>query len=79
MSEQLAVSVIDELESLGAKLTVTPRLGGSLRLNCWRSMSAWQNRARINELLSEHVENSPERAAEIANLISRRVASSAEP
>ncbi len=33
MSEQSVVSVIDELESLGAKFTVTPRLGGSLRLN----------------------------------------------
>jgi hypothetical protein len=78
MSEQAIVSIVHELESLGVKLTVTPRLDGSLRLNCWRSMNSWQYRSRINELLAEHVDNAPNRAAEIAKFISERLTGSIE-
>lgn len=78
MSEQVISSIVDELEALGVKLNVTPRLDGSLRLNCWRTMNAWQHRIRINELLAEHVENDPDRATEIANFINLRVNGGAE-
>jgi hypothetical protein len=71
MAERDVAEVVEELESLGIKLTVTPRLDGSLRLNCWRMMSSWQHAARIKEILAEHVEN-PARAAEIANFVNRR-------
>ncbi len=78
MFERSVESIVDELESLGAKLAVTPRLDGSLRLNCWRTMSAWEHRTRINELLAEHVENNPDRAAEIAKFVNERATGSIE-
>ena len=66
------VALVDELESLGVKFTVVPRLDGSLRLNCWRVHNAWNNRERINRLLAEQIENSPENAAQIAEFIQAR-------
>lgn len=71
MAERDIAEIVEELESLGIKLTVTPRLDGSLRLNCWRMMSSWQHAARIKEILAEHVEN-PARAVEIANFVNQR-------
>jgi hypothetical protein len=68
---------VDELESLGVKFTVVPRLDGSLRLNRWRFHSAWDNRDRINRLLAEHVEDAPENAAQIAEFIKKRTSSAA--
>jgi hypothetical protein len=68
---------VDELESLGVKFTVVPRLDGSLRLNCWRFHNAWDNRDRINRLLAEHVEDAPENAAQIAEFIKKRTSSAA--
>jgi hypothetical protein len=68
---------VDELESLGVKFTVVPRLDGSLRLNCWRFHNAWDNRDRINRLLAEHVEDAPENAAQIAEFIRKRTSSAA--
>jgi hypothetical protein len=65
-------ALVEELELLGAKFTVTPRLDGSLRLNCWRFPSAWKNRHRINHLLADRIENSPEDAAHIAEFINER-------
>jgi hypothetical protein len=75
MSERDIAEIVNELESLGMKFTVTPRLDGSLRLNCWRTMDAWQHAGRIKEILAEHVERSPKRAAEIAAFVNRRTAS----
>ena len=66
------VILLEELESLGVKFTVTPRLNGSLRLNCWRFPNAWQNRHRINHLLAERIEQLPEDAAHIAEFINER-------
>ena len=66
------VALVEELESLGVKFTVVPRLDGSLRLNTWRMQSSWLNRDRINRLLAERIENAPEVAAQIAQLISTR-------
>ena len=68
---------VDELESLGVKFTVVPRLDGSLRLNCWRFHNAWNNRERINRLLAERIETSPEDAAQIAEFIRLRTSSAA--
>jgi hypothetical protein len=68
---------VDELESLGVKFTVVPRLDGSLRLNRWRFHNAWDNRDRINRLLAEHVEDAPENAAQIAEFIKKRTSSAA--
>jgi hypothetical protein len=70
------VAFVDELESLGVKLTVVPRLDGSLRLNCWRFANGWNNRERINRLLADRIENSPENAAQIAEFISQRASTS---
>jgi hypothetical protein len=75
MLESEIVALVDELESLGVKFTVVPRLDGSLRLSCWRLQSAWNNRERINRLLAERIESSPEDAAQIAEFIKRRTAS----
>ena len=71
------VALVDELESLGVKFTVVPRLDGSLRLNCWRFYNAWNNRERINRLLTEQIENSPENAAQIAEFIQARSSAAA--
>jgi hypothetical protein len=65
-------ALVEELESLGVKFTVVPRLDGSLRLNCWRFPNAWANRHRINHLLAERIENSPDDAAHIAEFINER-------
>jgi hypothetical protein len=65
-------ALVKELESLGIKLSVVPRFDGSLRLNCWRFPNAWNNRHRINHLLAERIENSPEDAALIAEFINKR-------
>ncbi len=73
MSEPEVAAIVKEFESLGAILSVTPRLDGSLRLSCWRTMEAWEHRARINELLAQHVESSPTRAAEIAKYVNERL------
>jgi hypothetical protein len=75
MLDSEVVALVDELESLGAKLTVLPRLDGSLRLNCWRFQNAWNNRERINRLLAERIDSSPENAAQIAAFIEQRTAS----
>ena len=77
MLEPEVVAFVDELESLGVKFTVVPRLDGSLRLNCWRLQNAWNNRERINRLLAERVEGSAENAAQIAEFIRQRTASAA--
>ena len=66
------VALVEELESIGVKFTVIPRLDGSLRLNCWRLHNAWNNRERISRLLNEQIEDSPENAAQIAEFIKAR-------
>jgi hypothetical protein len=65
-------ALVEELESLGIKFTVVPRVDGTLRLNCWRFPHAWKNRDRINHLLAERIESSPEDAAHIAEFIKAR-------
>jgi len=72
MSDNDIVALVQELEALGVKFTVVPRLDGSLRLNTWRTQNSWLNRDRINQLLAERIECSPEVAAQIAQLISTR-------
>ncbi len=63
------VSFVQELESLGVRFNVTPRLDGSVRLNCWRLPSAWDNRDRINRLLADRLDSSPENAEQIARYV----------
>jgi len=75
MLDSEVVALVDELESLGVKLTVLPRLDGTLRLNCWRFQNAWSNRERINRLLAERIDSSPENAAQIAAFIEQRTVS----
>jgi hypothetical protein len=74
MSNSEIVALVEELEGLGVKFTVVPRLDGSLRLNTWRTQNAWPNRERINRLLAERIESSPEVAAQIAEWVSTRSA-----
>jgi hypothetical protein len=74
MSNSEIVALVEELEGLGVKFTVVPRLDGSLRLNMWRTQNSWQNRERINRLLAERIESSPEVAAQIAEWVRRRSA-----
>jgi hypothetical protein len=71
------IALVDELERLGVKFTTVPRLDGSLRLNCWRLQNAWNNRERINRLLAQHIESSPEIAAQIAEFIKIRSSAAA--
>jgi hypothetical protein len=71
------VALVDELEALGVKFTVLPRLDGSLRLNTWRLQGSWPNRHRIDHLLAERIENEPEVAALIVELVGRRSAQAA--
>jgi hypothetical protein len=78
MLESEVVAIVQELESLGIKFTVVPRLDGSLRLNCWRFQNAWENRERINHLLAEQIESSPENAAQIADFINKRSSATAQ-
>ena len=66
------VALVDKLEQLGVKFTTVPRLDGSLRLNCWRLQNAWNNRECISRLLAQHIESSPENAAQIAEFIRAR-------
>ena len=75
--ESEVVQLVDELESLGVKFTVIPRLDGSLRLNCWRLQNAWSNRERINRLLAERIGSSPQDAAQVAAFIQHRTPSAA--
>ena len=79
MLEPDLVALVEELEGLGVKFTVVPRLDGSLRLNTWRMQESWLNRDRINQLLAERIENAPEVAAEIAQWISTRPTQGASP
>ena len=74
MSDHEIDALVEEFEALGVKFTVVPRLDGSLRLNTWRMQSSWLNRDRINQLLAERIERSPEIAAQIAHVISKRTA-----
>ncbi len=78
MFDEIA-TLVDELEGLGVKFTVIPRLDGSLRLNVWRTQNAWPNRHRIDHLIAERIENEPEVAAQVAELISRRAATEDVP
>ena len=73
------LALVEELEALGVRFTVVPRLDGTLRLNTWRMQSSWLNRDRINRLLAERIENAPEVAAQIAQWISTRPAEDASP
>ena len=72
MLDSDVVALVQELEALGIKFTTVPRLDGSSRLNCWRLQSAWSNRERINRLLADRIESSPENAAQIAEFINKR-------
>jgi hypothetical protein len=72
------VALVEELESLGIRFTVVPRLDGSLRLNCWRLHNSWQHRDRVNRLIAERIENVPDSAAQIAEFIKAR-SSAIEP
>ena len=74
MSDHEIDALVEEFEALGVKFTVVPRLDGSLRLNTWRMQSSWLNRDRINQMLAERIESSPDVAAQIAQLISDRAA-----
>jgi hypothetical protein len=72
MSDHEIEALVRELESLGVEFRVVPRMDGSLRLSCWRTQTAWPNRDRINHLLAERIESSPEVSGQIAELISKR-------
>jgi hypothetical protein len=72
------IAIIEEMEALGVKFTVIAKLDGSLRLNCWRVQNSWQNRDRINQLIAEQIDSSPERAAQIAEFINRHAAATAK-
>ncbi len=78
MLDSEVVALVDELEGLGIKFTTVPRMDGSLRLNCWRLHNAWNNRERINRLLADKIESSPENAAHIAEFINKRLSASCE-
>jgi len=78
MLDSEVVALVQELEALGIKFTTVPRLDGSLRLNCWRLQNAWSNRERINRLLADRIESSPENAAQIAEFINKRLSASCE-
>jgi len=78
MLDSEIVAFVEELEGLGIKFTTVPRLDGSLRLNCWRFHSAWNNRERINRLLADKIDSSPENAAQIAEFINKRLSASCE-
>ena len=79
MFDPKIVALVEELEALGVKFTVLPRIDGSLRLNTWRTQNSWQNRERINRLLAEQIANAPEVAAQMAELISERSAEISPP
>ena len=70
------IAFVEELEAMGLRFTVTPRVDGSVRLNCWRLPNAWEHRNRINRLLADRVESSQENADQIARYISSRSAAS---
>jgi hypothetical protein len=74
MQASEVVAFVAELESLGVKFTVVPRLDGSLRLSCWRFPEAASHRERINRLLAATVDSSPANAAQIAEFIHKRAA-----
>ena len=73
MSDPVIVALVDELEALGVRFTVLPRLDGSLRLNTWRTQNAWPNRDRSNQIIAARIENSPEIAAQMAEFIAKRL------
>jgi hypothetical protein len=72
MSDLEIEALVRELESLGVEFRVVPRIDGSLHLSCWRTPSSWPNRDRINHLIAERIDTSPEVSAQIAELISSR-------
>jgi hypothetical protein len=67
------VAFVDEMEQLGLRFTVTPRVDGSVRLNCWRLPSAWPHRERINRVLADQVQSSQENSDQIARYIGSRL------
>ncbi|MDQ2082067.1 hypothetical protein RA307_17910 [Xanthobacteraceae bacterium Astr-EGSB] len=58
--------LVKELDSLGLRLTATPRLDGSLGLNKWRDISYWANADRAEALWAEHVGDDPHTIAALA-------------
>jgi hypothetical protein len=78
MSDFEIDALVRELESLGVAFRVVPRMDGSLRLSCWRTQKAWPNRHRINHLIAERIDSSPEVSALIAELIGGRSTQAAD-
>ena len=74
MASSEIIALVEQLEELGVRFTVIPRLDGSLRLNTWRMQSSWLNRDRVNQLLAERIKSSPETAAQIAEFIGEKAA-----
>ena len=74
MASSEIIALVEQLEELGVRFTVVRRLDGSLRLNTWRMQNSWFSRDRVNQLLAERIERSPETAAQIAELISEKAA-----
>ena len=72
MSDCQIEALVRELESLGVEFRVIPRMDGSLRLSCWRMPPSWPNRDRVNHLIAERIDSSPEVSALIAELIHQR-------
>jgi hypothetical protein len=58
--------LVKELDSLGLRLSATPRLDGSLGLNKWRDISYWDNAEKAEALWAEYVGDDPHTLAALA-------------
>jgi hypothetical protein len=63
--------LIKELDSLGLKLTATPRIDGSFGLNKWRAMNYWDNAPQAEALWAEHVGDDAAVITAIAEFVGR--------
>jgi hypothetical protein len=69
MSDLDIAWLIRELDDLGLKLTATPRLDGTFRLNKWRTIAYWDNAVRAESLWAEHIGEDSDVIAAIATHI----------
>ncbi len=64
--------LINELDSLGLKLTATRRIDGSFGLNKWRAINYWENASQAEALWAEHVGDNINVISAIAEFVGGR-------
>lgn len=61
--------LVSELDRLGLKLSVTPKVDGTLELSRWRCMAFWEHSLEVEALWNRHLGQDAEALAAITYFV----------